>query len=181
MVKQSSTLQSVSPATWCSALWSDGCRSCYNEAGVAEMWTQGRSSDWTFDLVHWGWLTNWNTQGTAKPPWEPFRFPLPRSSPGARRPGVCSQLEWDKGKNLKRRNINVLFTCCMSWVLCYGFGRPEWPVRLSVPQDSVNALYTKCLQHLLRDSHLVSSRPFNRENCRLPTCKAKLFNCISVF
>ena len=47
----------------------------------------------------------------------------------------------------------------------------------SVAQDSVNALYTKCLQHLLRDSHLVSSGNFKRENCSLPMCKAKLFNC----
>lgn len=33
---------------------------------------------------------------------------------------------------------------------------------LCVAQDSVNALYTKCLQQLLRDSHLVSSRASKR-------------------
>lgn len=48
---------------------------------------------------------------------------------------------------------------------------------LCVAQDSVNALYTKCLQQLLRDSHLVSSRTCKRENCSVPTYQSRLFNC----
>lgn len=45
----------------------------------------------------------------------------------------------------------------------------------SVAQDSVNALYIKCLQHLLRDSHLVSSRTFKRE-LQFAHFRSKLFN-----